>query len=54
MQVTVVVPTFNEGPNVEELVGRLAAAVEGIDAEVLFVDDSTDDPATRATSPSAV
>ncbi|KZM36029.1 glycosyltransferase [Oerskovia enterophila] len=43
MQVTVVVPTFNEGPNVEELVGRLAVAVEGIDAEVLFVDDSTDD-----------
>ncbi|WP_416344926.1 glycosyltransferase [Isoptericola peretonis] len=56
MDVTVVVPTFNEGPNVAELVRRLAAAFhDGADAggagageaipavEVLFVDDSTDD-----------
>ena len=43
MQVTVVVPTFNEGPNVREVVRRLGDAVEGIDAEVLFVDDSRDD-----------
>ncbi|GMA30419.1 glycosyltransferase [Litorihabitans aurantiacus] len=38
---TVIVPTFNEGPNVAELVRRLAASVpEG--SEILFVDDSTD------------
>ncbi|MEL7976725.1 glycosyltransferase family 2 protein [Isoptericola sp. F-RaC21] len=52
IDVTVVVPTYNEGPNVAELVRRLAAALgpdgEGPDvapggAEVLFVDDSRDD-----------
>ncbi|BDZ42729.1 hypothetical protein GCM10025865_20280 [Paraoerskovia sediminicola] len=43
MQLTVVIPTFNEEPNVAELVRRVTAAVEGIDAEILFVDDSTDD-----------
>lgn len=52
VDVTVVVPTYNEGPNVAELVRRLAAAL-GPDGEgrrvapggveVLFVDDSTDD-----------
>ncbi|GGI05837.1 dolichol monophosphate mannose synthase [Isoptericola cucumis] len=44
---TVVVPTYNEGPNVAELVRRLAAALDDDvvpgGAEVLFVDDSTDD-----------
>ncbi len=43
VDLTVVVPTFNEGGNVEELVRRLATACEGMAAEVLFVDDSTDD-----------
>ncbi|MFF2621261.1 glycosyltransferase [Oerskovia jenensis] len=43
MQVTVVVPTFNEGPNVAELVRRLTAAADGLELEVLFVDDSRDD-----------
>ncbi len=43
MQLTIIVPTFNEAPNVAELVRRVCAAVEGIDAELLFVDDSTDD-----------
>ncbi|GAB6939246.1 glycosyltransferase [Isoptericola variabilis] len=52
VDVTVVVPTYNEGPNVAELVRRLAAVL-GPDGEghrvapggveVLFVDDSTDD-----------
>jgi len=41
--VTVIVPTFNEAPNVAELVRRVTAATEGIVAEVIFVDDSTDD-----------
>ena len=43
MALTVVVPTFNEGGNVEELVRRLTVACHGLAAEVLFVDDSTDD-----------
>jgi dolichol-phosphate mannosyltransferase len=43
MQVTVVVPTFNESPNVAELVERITEAAHGFEADVLFVDDSTDD-----------
>jgi len=42
MTVAVVVPTFNEGPNVAELVRRLGAALPS-GASVVFVDDSTDD-----------
>ncbi|WP_082561916.1 glycosyltransferase [Microbacterium sp. Root61] len=42
MQLSIVVPTFNEAPNVAELVRRVTAAVEGMDAEIIFVDDSTD------------
>ncbi|QEV65104.1 glycosyltransferase family 2 protein [Streptomyces spectabilis] len=41
--VTVIIPTFNEAENVEELLARLAAALPGhLDCEALFVDDSTD------------
>jgi dolichol-phosphate mannosyltransferase len=40
---SVIVPTFNEAPNVAELVRRVTAATEGLHAEILFVDDSTDD-----------
>jgi dolichol-phosphate mannosyltransferase len=43
MRVTVVVPTFNEGPNVAELVRRIDAATADLECSVLFVDDSTDD-----------
>ena len=39
--VTVVVPTFNEGPNIAELVRRLGEVLPD-DAAILFVDDSTD------------
>jgi dolichol-phosphate mannosyltransferase len=38
-----VVPTFNEGGNVPELVRRLEETFRHRTAEVLFVDDSTDD-----------
>ena len=45
---TVIVPTFNEGGNVDVLVRRLAAALPDThDVEVLFVDDSTDDTPER-------
>ena len=43
MELTVIVPTFNEAPNVAELVRRTAAALQGIHAEILFVDDSRDE-----------
>jgi len=43
VQLSVIVPTYNEAPNIEELVGRVTKAVEGIEAEIVFVDDSTDD-----------
>jgi glycosyltransferase involved in cell wall biosynthesis len=43
-QLTVVVPTFNEAGNVDELLRRLDAALSpAITAEVIFVDDSTDE-----------
>jgi len=40
---TVVIPSFNEGDNVAALLDRLEVAVRGIDTEVLYMDDSTDD-----------
>src|SRR5690348_9993108 len=42
MQLTIIVPTFNEAPNISELVRRTGSAVAGLDAEIVFVDDSTD------------
>ncbi|MCJ1706204.1 glycosyltransferase family 2 protein [Microbacterium sp. VKM Ac-2923] len=43
MDLSVIVPTFNEGPNVAELVRRTTDAMAGRIVEVIFVDDSTDD-----------
>lgn len=43
--VTIIVPTFNERENIAELIARVAAALAGRDAEILVVDDSTDDTA---------
>lgn len=45
--VTVIVPTYNERQNVAELVQRASAALHGVDAEILFVDDSSDDTAAE-------
>lgn len=42
MHTSVIVPTFNEAGNIEELIGRINTALTGQDAEILFVDDSTD------------
>lgn len=42
MKLSVIVPTFNEAPNMAELLTRIDAACTGIDAEVIVVDDSTD------------
>ncbi len=43
MNLSIIVPTFNEAPNVEELIRRIGAFVAPGTAEVVFVDDSTDD-----------
>lgn len=43
VQLSIIVPTYNEAPNVAELVRRVTAAVDGIDAEIIFVDDSVDE-----------
>ncbi|ALJ22284.1 glycosyltransferase [Microbacterium sp. No. 7] len=43
MELSVIVPTFNEGPNIAELLERIGAQLAGTAFEVIFVDDSTDD-----------
>jgi len=43
VNLTVVVPTFNESPNIAELVSRVTAALSDVEAEIIFVDDSKDD-----------
>ncbi len=42
-RISVVVPTYNEAENVGNLVNQIDYALRGIDYEVIFVDDSTDD-----------
>src|SRR5688500_3666000 len=46
-QLCVIIPTRNEADNVEPLLGRLVAALAGIPAEIIFVDDSDDDTPER-------
>jgi len=41
-ELSLIVPTFNERGSIRPLVSELETALEGIDWEVLFVDDSTD------------
>lgn len=43
MELSIIVPTFNEGPNVDELLRRIGTELTGRAFEVVFVDDSTDD-----------
>src|SRR5262245_18534170 len=45
-ELSVVVPTFKESGNVGALVQRLHAALEGVDWEVIFVDDDSPDGTT--------
>ena len=42
-QLSIVVPTFNEAGNVAELRDRVAAALTGVDWELIFVDDDSPD-----------
>lgn len=53
--VSVIVPVFNEEENVPNLQLELAAALSGLDYEVIFVDDgSTDATAARVTADARV
>src|SRR4030065_346022 len=40
---SLVIPTRNEAGNIKELVSRIERATAGFPAEIIFVDDSTDD-----------
>lgn len=42
-ELTVVVPTFNERENIEEVVMRLHRALSGVEWELIFVDDNSPD-----------
>jgi len=46
MELSIIVPTFNESGNITELVRRVTAATAGMTVELIFVDDSTDNTAT--------
>jgi dolichol-phosphate mannosyltransferase len=48
VQVSVVVPTYDEASTIAELLRRIDAAVGGPGTEVVVVDDSSDDTADRA------
>ncbi len=43
LMLSVVVPCYNERPNVAPLIARLDAALRGIDWEVIYVDDNSPD-----------
>ena len=43
VELAVIVPTFNEKDNVVELISRLEATLQGVDWEVIFVDDDSPD-----------
>lgn len=42
-QLSLVIPTYNERENVGELLAQLGRVLDPADAEIIFVDDSTDD-----------
>ena len=56
MSVSIVIPTYNEGANVTELISRLNASLRHLPSvEILIIDDGTDDlPATAAATPSTI
>ena len=43
LELAIVVPTFNERKNIQELLRRLAAILPGVQYEVIFVDDDSPD-----------
>lgn len=45
--ISIVVPTYNEAENIEQLVSRLQSALEGLEYELLIVDDDSPDNTWR-------
>ena len=43
LQLSVVIPTFNEVGNVSVLIDRLTHTLQGIEWEIIFVDDDSRD-----------
>jgi len=43
VRVSVIVPTYNERENIDELLSRIDASLKGVDYEVIVVDDSSPD-----------
>jgi len=43
VELTIVAPCFNERANVGPLVERLSAALQGVEWEIIFVDDDSPD-----------
>ena len=41
-KISVVVPTYNEAQNIQNLVNQINSALDGINNEIIFVDDSND------------
>ena len=46
---SVIVPSFNERPNVEPMIAKLDAALQGIAWEVIYVDDNSPDGMVKNT-----
>jgi dolichol-phosphate mannosyltransferase len=53
-ELSVVLPTRNEAANIEPLLARLRQALQGVAFELVFIDDSDDQTATRLAQESAV
>jgi dolichol-phosphate mannosyltransferase len=49
-ELSLIVPTYNEVDNIQELIERLASSLKGFDSEVIFVDDGSPDGTAEAIS----
>ena len=57
--ISVVVPVHNESPNIQPLITAISTALAGIDHEIVYVDDGSDDgtaipAANRAPNPETI
>ena len=48
LELSLIVPTFNEVLNIDELVGRVETALAGVEWEIVFVDDDSPDGTAEA------
>src|SRR4030042_1634908 len=47
-KISIVIPTYNEKGNIAPLVGRIAAALQSFDYEIVIVDDDSKDGTAKA------